>query len=403
MGAGLEVDGATLDDLDAQLASASARLARLEGLVGTDPLIGLARALPPSSAHVRGVDEVLGAGGSLLHAVGDGLEIGRRYVDLRDSRAGTAGDGAALAQLVQLLVESRSQMSDVATSIADARQALAAVPEEAAQQIRDVRDAMSARIERYEPALGLLLVASDRLPAIFGWNEPRRYLVLTQDPAELRPTGGFIGSYGIVVFDRGALADYGFHDVSPLDYPWDYPRIEPPQELVDYLLGASQPWQFADANWSPDFPTSARDSLRLYENESGDGDVRRRHRDHDLLDRRDPQGHRSARVPDYDVTIAPGETTLKTLQLTRAAAPGEDRKAFLAAFADVLIPTLASLPPSRGASYSVLPAPCAMAITSRPGSPIPPSRPLPPGRASTDRCGRTRVTISIRSMPTSPL
>ena len=48
-------------------------------------------------------------------------------------------------------------------------------------------------------------------------------------------------------------------------------------------------------------------------------------------------------VPDYGVTIASGETTLKTLQSTRTAAPGEDRKAFLAAFADVLIPTLASL------------------------------------------------------------
>ena len=79
------------------------------------------------------------------------------------------------------------------------------------------------------------------MPAILGWNEPRRYLVLTQDPAEVRPTGGFIGSYGIVVFDRGSLADYGFHDVPQLDYPWDYPRIEPPQELVDYLLGASSP------------------------------------------------------------------------------------------------------------------------------------------------------------------
>ena len=136
-----------------------------------------------------------------------------------------------------------------------------------------------------------------------------------------------------------------FHDVSPLDYPWDYPRIEPPQELVDYLLGASQPWQFADANWSPDFPTSARDSLRLYENESGDGEFDgviaiTTYSIDEILKVTGPLG-----VPDYDVTIAPGETTLKTLQLTRAAAPGEDRKAFLAAFADVLIPTLASLPP----------------------------------------------------------
>ena len=202
---------------------------------------------------------------------------------------------------------------------------------------------MSARIDRYEPVLGLFLDASDRLPAILGWNEPRRYLILTQDPAEVRPTGGFIGSYGIIVFDRGSIADYSFHDVTQLDLPWDYPRIEPPQELADYLLGATQPWQFADANWSPDFPTSAADALRLYENESGDGSFDgvigiTTYSIDEILKVTGP-----LEVPDYGVTIASGETTLKTLQLTRTAAPGEDRKAFLAAFADVLIPTLASL------------------------------------------------------------
>ncbi len=45
---------------------------------------------------------------------------------------------------------------------------------------------------------------------------------------------------------------------------------QPPTELANYLLGPDQPWQLADANWSPDFPTSARDALRLYTNESGD-------------------------------------------------------------------------------------------------------------------------------------
>ncbi len=52
-------------------------------------------------------------------------------------------------------------------------------------------------------------------------------------------------------------------------------------------------------------------------------------------------------VPDYDVTIASGETTLKVLQLTRAAPEGVDRKAFLSAFADQLLASLVALPPGR--------------------------------------------------------
>jgi hypothetical protein len=53
-------------------------------------------------------------------------------------------------------------------------------------------------------------------------------------------------------------------------------------------------------------------------------------------------------VPDYHVTIASGETTLKVLQQTRTAStPGGDRKVFLSAFADRLLTSLLALPPRR--------------------------------------------------------
>jgi hypothetical protein len=54
-------------------------------------------------------------------------------------------------------------------------------------------------------------------------------------------------------------------------------------------------------------------------------------------------------VPEYGATIAPGETTLKTLQLTRVAKPGENRKAFLSAFANQLFGSLLGLPPRQWA------------------------------------------------------
>jgi len=154
--------------------------------------------------------------------------------------------------------------------------------------------------------------------------------------------------YGIIAFNRGRITERHFQDVVPLDIPWDYPRIEPPQELADYLLGAKQPWQFADANWSPDFPTSAQDALRLYTNESGDARIDgvlgiTTYTIDELLKVTGPLA-----VPDYNVTIASGETTLKVLQLTRAAsAPGADRKAFLPAFADRLLASLLALPPRK--------------------------------------------------------
>jgi hypothetical protein len=207
---------------------------------------------------------------------------------------------------------------------------------------------MRTRIDKYGPLLDTYVRVSARLPAILGWDGPRRYLVLTQDPAELRPSGGLIGSYGIIAFDKGRIVERRFLNVSPLDEKNDYPFIRPPQELADYLLGPTQSWQLADAGWSPDFPTSAQDALRIYTNESGDARIDgvfaiTTHTIDELLKITGPIS-----VPEYDVTIASGETTLKVLQLTRAPRkPGEDAKAFLSVFADRLFGVLLALPPGR--------------------------------------------------------
>jgi hypothetical protein len=344
--AGLGIDRATIDSLDADAASARARLDGLHGLLASDPLIGLARALPLTAANIRGADTVVAAAGDLLDAVDEGLTLGRRFVDIRTGQAADPKTASAVSQLVELMATSRDRAVSAAASVASARRALATVPDGLIGQVESVRDAMETRIEKYGPLLDEYVQVSARLPAILGWDEPRRYLVLTQDPAELRPSGGFIGSFGILAFDKGRVTERRFQNVVSLDYTNTYPFVRPPQELADYLLGPRQSWQLADAGWSPDFPTSAQDALRLYTNESGDS-----HIDgvlalttftiDELLRVTGP-----ITVPGYDVTLASGETTLKVLQVTRVAQkPGEDPKAFLPVFADQLLAALFALPP----------------------------------------------------------
>jgi hypothetical protein len=308
----------------------------------------VARALPLTAANVRGADDVVAGAGDLLDAVGQGLAIGRQFVDIREAQAADPGSASALSQLVELMATSRDRAVSAAASVASARQTLAAVPDGLIGQVESVRDAMQTRIEKYGPLLDTYVQVSAQLPGILGWDGPRRYLVLTQDPAELRPSGGLIGSYGIIAFDRGKITERRFLNVSPLDEKNDYPFVRPPQELANYLLGPTQSWQLADAGWSPDFPTSAQDALRLYTNESGNARIDgvfaiTTHTIDELLKVTGPIS-----VPEYNVTIASGETTLKVLQLTRAPRkPGEDAKAFLSVFADRLFSTLLALPPAR--------------------------------------------------------
>ncbi len=93
-----------------------------------------------------------------------------------------------------------------------------------------------------------------QLPQILGAGRPVTYLILFQNNMELRPTGGFIGSYALVTFDGGRLTDVKVEDVYSADGQLKG-HVEPPSPIKNYLGEAG--WYLRDANWDPDFPTTA--------------------------------------------------------------------------------------------------------------------------------------------------
>ncbi|MFH1233068.1 MAG: DUF4012 domain-containing protein [Patescibacteria group bacterium] len=98
---------------------------------------------------------------------------------------------------------------------------------------------------------------SEILSAIAGYPEKAKFLIILQNNDELRPTGGFIGTYGILEIDSGDIAEFVTHDIYHLDMPIkDKLRVVPPEPLKKYL-GVDN-WYLRDANWSPDWPTSAK-------------------------------------------------------------------------------------------------------------------------------------------------
>ena len=108
-----------------------------------------------------------------------------------------------------------------------------------------------------EDGLPLLTFA----PELIGMDRPRTYLVLALNETEIRPSGGFITGVGEIRVEAGEIMTMTFRDSYAVD-DFSLPYPDPP-ELMRHFLAVDL-WVFRDSNWSPDFPTSAREGLALY-------------------------------------------------------------------------------------------------------------------------------------------
>lgn len=105
----------------------------------------------------------------------------------------------------------------------------------------------------------------DTLSLILGGENKMRYLAVFQNNTELRPTGGFMGSFAELDVDKGEIVRMfvptgGTYDVQGQLQAY----VAAPGPLQ--LLKAR--WEFQDANWFPDFPSSAK-KLRWFYSQAG--------------------------------------------------------------------------------------------------------------------------------------
>lgn len=89
----------------------------------------------------------------------------------------------------------------------------------------------------------------------------KTFLILFQNNMEIRPGGGYIGSFGILKLKNGEVADLQTHDLSNFDARIP-DTIIPPYPMEETLNIHS--WKLRDSNWSPDFPTNAQKAEEFY-------------------------------------------------------------------------------------------------------------------------------------------
>ncbi len=93
----------------------------------------------------------------------------------------------------------------------------------------------------------------------------KNILVLFENNNELRPTGGFMGTFGSMEIRDGAIGKINVSSIYDLDGQL-IPVIQPPQPVLN--LGGR--WYLRDSNWFADFPFSAEKISQFYEMEGGE-------------------------------------------------------------------------------------------------------------------------------------
>ncbi len=113
--------------------------------------------------------------------------------------------------------------------------------------VQNTLDGISEIVGEAGPLIG-------QLKPILGLPDEKKYLVLFQNDAELRPTGGFITAYAIIAVQNGNFKPLGSYDIYGIDDKFGN-KIKAPQPILDYHKNVFY-WHLRDMNLSPDYKTS---------------------------------------------------------------------------------------------------------------------------------------------------
>ncbi len=242
-----------LSSTAAALAAANAAFGDVRSALGPlgGALMAVAEQLPGGSART----------GATLLAAGDTLtRAGEEFAARLSALSSDAPPTEVLAAL-------RETVARLGPDISRAAEAIASVnPEDIPAEHRAEVAALAGSAQGIRQAFTDFLPLADAVQGLLGADTPRRYLLVFQNQNELRPTGGFIGSFAEVTLSQGRMTDMrvppgGSYDIQGDVRAW----LNPPDPL---RLVAGR-WRFHDANWFPDFPTSARKLAWFYEKSGG--------------------------------------------------------------------------------------------------------------------------------------
>lgn len=113
----------------------------------------------------------------------------------------------------------------------------------------------------------ILLESPELLSVALGLNDTQSYLVLAQNSDEIRPSGGYISTYGWMTVRNARVVDYDYSPTTETS-PNPPPALMASElDIPSWWIQYSQPIYAAwDASWYADFPSTAKMAAWYYDN-----------------------------------------------------------------------------------------------------------------------------------------
>lgn len=217
--------------------------------------------LPTVGPTIQAGPSLFSAGYSLLTAGATVWDVVHEPIEA--ALAGELGPEETVLKLSEGIVAGEDRLQRAARQVREACDLINSI------NANQLVPQLSGRLAQMQPLTPLLTAAVDalpHLPKLLIQPGEQTYLLLAQNNDELRPTGGFISSVGTLTISQGVPRFVRFEDGWYVEN-WNQPHPDPPESLRKHMK--LDLWMTRDANWWPDFPTSARAVAELYELNQG--------------------------------------------------------------------------------------------------------------------------------------
>ncbi|WP_157802990.1 DUF4012 domain-containing protein [Compostimonas suwonensis] len=169
---------------------------------------------------------------------------------------------------LQPMIDSRPSVALAANALGHAEERASGIDSSGViGPLADAHDQLSDLLGDASTAVTALDGAVKLVPAMLGAEGPRNYLVLFQNNAELRSTGGISGAIALIHTDNGAL------QLAAQASSGDFQRFEPPPFDLPIetkaLYGDDTTRYIQDVNLTPQFPLAAQIASGMWQNAFG--------------------------------------------------------------------------------------------------------------------------------------